>query len=124
MYISDKPRTGVFFNKSKNEVKTYNKEAVDKKATFKGGESELFKFYKNNSKFEVKDFEVPSKSVYFNLYINEEGEVYDYKRIKSIGANYDDEVARLINLMPKWKPALNKKKRVKVVILDYINFEK
>ncbi|WP_027393516.1 energy transducer TonB [Aquimarina latercula] len=113
----------IFFNKPKNEVKTYNNEVVDQKATFKGGESELFKFYKNNSQFKVKDFEVPSKSVYFNLYINEKGEVYDYKIIKSIGTDYDEEVVRLISLMPKWKPAINKKKQVKVVILDYITFD-
>ncbi|MDH7447231.1 energy transducer TonB [Aquimarina sp. 2201CG14-23] len=113
----------IFLKKPSESEKIYNNYVVDQKATFKGGESELFKFYKKNSKFKVKNFEVPSKSVYFNLYINEKGKVYDYKIIKSIGADYEEEVTRLISLMPNWEPAINKKERIKVVVFDFITFE-
>ena len=114
----------VFLNKiSTSEEKVYNNNFVQQKAIFIGGDSGLFKFYKKKSILKIKDFEVPDKSTYFNIYIDETGKVYDFKIVKSINKNYDKEIERLIHLMPKWKPAINNNKSVKVVLLDYITFQ-
>ncbi|GAA4275981.1 energy transducer TonB [Aquimarina mytili] len=109
--------------KPTKKEQVYNNDMVDEKAIFKGGDSKLFKFYKNNSKFKIKDFEIPNKSTYFKLYIDCDGNVYSHKIIKSISVNHDKEVEKLVSLMPKWKPAKNNNKLVKVVLIDYITFQ-
>ncbi|MBQ0735244.1 energy transducer TonB [Aquimarina celericrescens] len=113
----------IFLKKSTSKDKTYNNNKVDQKATFIGGDSELFKFYKNNSTFKVNHFQVPDKSTYFNLYIDEKGNVYDFKIIKSVDDDHNKEIERLVNIMPKWNPAKNNNKTVKVILLDYITFQ-
>lgn len=113
----------IFLKKQTTKEKVYNNDVVEEKAVFVGGDPKLFQFYKSNSKFKIKDFEVPSKSTYFNLYIDKNGKVYDYKIIKSVSDIHDKEIGRLVSLMPKWNPAKNNNETVKVILLDYITFQ-
>ena len=36
--------------------------------------------------------------------VKEDGSITDAKILRGLGKNYDDEVLRVINLMPKWLP--------------------
>ncbi|UOB16281.1 hypothetical protein [Abyssalbus ytuae] len=101
----------------------FDNSKVEKKATFSGGEKLLFKFYKENSRIEITSLKKPLNSVYFNLFINEQGNVYDFQIIKYFKEEHKKEVCRLIRVMPKWMPAEHNGKKVKVSVLDYITFK-
>lgn len=113
----------IILNKSNSNEKVYSNYSVDRQAKFKNDERDLYKFYAENSKFKTSSIKMPERSVYFNLYINEKGEVYDFKIIKSLNCKYDTEVERLIKLMPAWTPAMNNGQKVKVSLVDYITFQ-
>lgn len=100
--------------------KVYHNNLLLEKAKFNS--KTPFDFYKSNSKFKIVLEEEPSKTTYFNIFIDEKGKIYNYKVIKSLGEKYDNEVKKLVDLMPNWIPAKENGKNVRVVELQKITF--
>ncbi|MDP4206859.1 MAG: energy transducer TonB, partial [Bacteroidota bacterium] len=46
--------------------------------------------------------------------INTKGEISNIKIVRSIGIECDEEAVRIVKLMPKWKPGMDKGKVVPV----------
>lgn len=105
----------------KDEV--YDNLNIDKKASFIGGEAALLKFYKENATIKVSNLKKPEESVYFNLFIDENGNVYDFKIISSFNKEHEKEACRLIHMMPKWLPGEHKGEKVKVAVVEYVTFD-
>ena len=105
-------------NANSNEIK--NEEdvvytIVEDMPYFPGGEAALFKFLGENIKYpkEAKDAEIEGV-VYITFIVKKDGEVGGVKVLKGIGGGCDEEALRVVNMMPTWKPGVQKGKPVDV----------
>lgn len=94
--------------------------------SFPGGESELFCFIDHNiDKGLLRSVDITG-SVFAQFTVDTTGHIFDIKIIKSLNKTVDDELIRIISLMPQWKPgrAWNKAVEVKYVLplkVPYVN---
>lgn len=73
--------------------------------TFPGGTTQLMKFIASNIEYpkEAKKQSIEGK-VIAKFVVNSDGSISDIVILKSLGYGCDEEVVRVIKLMPKWKP--------------------
>jgi len=98
---------------------------VEEMPSYPGGEDQLSKFFATN-------ISVPDDArkagihgtVYASFVVKEDGTVADAKIIRSLGLSCDNEVLRLISLMPKWHPGKQNGRPVSVQFNMPVNFEK
>ena len=88
---------------------------------FPGGENERIRFFANNLKVPAESIE---STVYVSFTIKEDGSITDAKILRGLGKTYDDEVLRVINLMPKWYPGKQNDRPVTVQFNMPVYFEK
>jgi periplasmic protein TonB len=91
---------------------------VDKQAEFEGGISHMFNFIKQNIQIPKScrnDSHFLSCKVFIKFIVNETGIISNVEVIKGCKdcPDYDKETIRVIEIMPKWKPALVKNLPVK-----------
>ena len=72
-------------------------------AVFPGGQNNLLTYLFKNLKLNTINSETKGKGVY-QFIIDENGNLTDIKIMRSMGKSYDNEIIRLLNLMPKWTP--------------------
>lgn len=82
---------------------------------FPGGQEALQKFLAENLKYPEEGLKSSfSGTVYASFEVDTNGRVINPKILQGIGKAFDDEVLRVIGLMPKWKPGLQRSKPVRV----------
>lgn len=74
---------------------------------FPGGDDSLKSFLKENLKFPNKEW-CGSGTVYVQFTVDVDGTIKDYEIVRGLVDFLDKEALRVISLMPKWKPALDK----------------
>ena len=95
-----------------NEDKVYD--VVETNAQFPGGEAECYKFLASQMKYPVKcQQEGIQGRVIVSFVINKDGSIVEVKTIKSPHPALSKEAERIVNLMPKWKPAIQGGKTVR-----------
>lgn len=70
---------------------------------FPGGEQALFDFIRKNLKYSYHS--MTSGKVYASFMVEEDGSLSEIQILRSLSPENDKEVIRLIQSMPKWKPA-------------------
>jgi len=97
-----------------NGVRYYNdKEIVYDKfeiqAEFPGGIGELYKFLNKNIRYPVdmRRYGISGK-VFVQFVIGRDGSISDAQIIKSLHRSGDEESLRLIKMMPKWNPSVQR----------------
>ncbi len=82
---------------------------------FPGGEQAMIKFVAENINYpqEAKDKEIAGR-VFVSFVVEKDGSVSNVKVVRGIGGGCDEEAARVIKGMPKWKPGMQKGKPVRV----------
>ena len=60
--------------------------------------------------------------VYFECIIETDGSISDITILKGLGAGCDEEAIRVIKLMPKWKPGLERGKPIKTSFVLSVKF--
>jgi protein TonB len=97
--------------------------SVDKKPEFPGGEAALFKFISENIVYPeiCKDNEIDGK-VYVRFVIGINGKVSDISIQRGVDVDLDEEAARVISLLPDWKPGEKNNKIVPVSFIIPIKF--
>jgi len=107
-------------NKISYERVTY---ITDGMPVFPGGENALLNFIANNL---IYPKDALSKGIQGKVFvyfvINKEGGVEQIEIKQSIHPLLDEEAIRVVKLMPKWKPGIQKGKLVKVAFTVPINF--
>jgi TonB family protein len=103
------------------EVEIFDR--VEVMPSFPGGSSELTKFLDSNVKYPIiaKENYIEGK-VMVKLLINSDGSISDITILKGLGAGCDEEAIRVIKLMPKWNPGLERGKPVKTSIVFSVKF--
>lgn len=99
---------------------------VDIMPEFKGGYDSLVSFISENLKY--PEWEQKNKiegKVYVTFVISETGKIKDINIVKSVkeSRNFDNEVIRVLNLMPDWIPGKHNGKNVDVAFSLPINFQ-
>ena len=100
-------------NQTDNRI--YNLAVIEEPPIFIGGEKKMFEYLSKNkivpnSASKTKK----NKTVYVEFIIDIDGSVVDVAIIRSVNTEYDAEALRLIKSMPKWEPAKQKGKPVKI----------
>ncbi len=90
---------------------------------FIGGESELYSFIKTNLRIPeiVKENNISGK-VIVQFVIEKNGSISNIDVIKKLGFGCDEEVVRVINLMPYWTPGKMNDKPVRMKMVLPIKF--
>jgi len=87
----------------KDSIRTY----VEKMPEFPGGQPELMKFLQKNLRYppEAREKGIQGRVV-TQFIVNEDGTISDVLILRSIGGGCDEEVLRIIGMMPKWDPGI------------------
>lgn len=99
---------------SKSDTTTINDpNFVETHPKFPGGEHGFKQFLKKNLKWPKTNIDVQGK-IWIIFTIQKDGSVTNAKIIRGIGSPFDEEALRVINKSPKWIPATQNGKRVKI----------
>ncbi|HUM47238.1 MAG TPA: energy transducer TonB, partial [Chitinophagales bacterium] len=81
---------------------------------FTGGQESLIRFLQKNLRYpsEARENGIEGKVV-AQFVVNENGAISDIRIIRGIGGGCDEEIVRVIKLMPNWKPGIKNAQPVK-----------
>jgi protein TonB len=91
---------------------------------FPGGEAALYTFLAKNLKYPklAREIGIMGK-VLVEFIVWKDGTIRDMKILRGLGSGCDEEVIRVINKMPKWKPGIQGGERVNVMFRMPISFK-
>ncbi|NOX45837.1 MAG: energy transducer TonB [Chlorobi bacterium] len=90
-------------------------EFVQIRPQFPGGEAALYAFLAKNLKYPRLAKEINlTGTVHASFIVWKDGTIKDVKILRSIGSGCDEEVIRVLNMMPKWNPGMQGGKKVNV----------
>jgi TonB family protein len=94
--------------------KTFSYDKIEVPAEFPGGMDGLFSFLRKNIRFpsEARRMGVNGK-VFVQFVVEKDGSLSDIVIVKGVTKSVDDESLRLVGMMKKWKPALQRGRPVK-----------
>ena len=97
-----------------DDADNYVYNMVDQSAKFQDGYNSIIKFVQENIKFpaEAKENNVHGKLM-LSVVVEKDGSLSDIKIKKGLGYGLDEEIVRIIKMMPKWQPAQHKGKTVR-----------
>lgn len=96
---------------------------VEEMPSFPGGMAALMKYIKDNLRYpEICREGAAMGRVNVVFIVNEDGSLSDVKVIRSIIPELDKEAIRVVKSMPKWNPAKQNGKAVKMKYVVPVNF--
>ena len=97
-----------------DDADNYVYNMVDQSAKFQDGYNSIIKFVQENIKFpaEAKENNVHGRLM-VSVVVEKDGSLSDIKIKKGLGYGLDEEIVRIIKMMPKWQPAQHKGKTVR-----------
>lgn len=94
---------------------------VEDMPKYPGGDIERVKFFTNNLRVPAESIE---GTVYVSFIVKADGSIANAKILRGLGKGYDDEVLRVINLMPNWLPGKQNGQAVDVLFNLPVKFTK
>lgn len=97
---------------------------VEQMPEFPGGQSAMMQFLSKNIQYpqQAKEAAIQGK-VFAEFVVDNNGELHDIKILRGIGYGCDQEVIRVLKLMPKWKSGRMNGKAVSVRFRLPVNFK-
>lgn len=97
--------------------------AVEDQPEFPGGDAALYAYLKKNTIYPefAKQVGISGK-VYITFVVERDGRITDAKVVRGIGGGCDEEALRVVNMMPSWKPGLQRGHAVRVQFIMDIKF--
>lgn len=95
---------------------------VEQDPEFPGGMEAMYQFIAANIKYPGHQDTECSGKVYITFMVEKDGSVSNAKVLREDCQGYGDEALRVVKLMPKWKPGLQRGKPVRVQYTLPINF--
>jgi len=97
---------------------------VEDMATFPGGSKALMRYIANNIRYpEIARDNHIQGTVVLKLIIEADGSISDVELLRGIGGGCDEEAIRLVKNMPKWIPAQQNDRKVRVQVILPIRFK-
>ncbi|MDJ1503133.1 energy transducer TonB [Xanthocytophaga agilis] len=120
----------ITYSFSQNETSAVSPESTDsvyvtveRMPEFPGGIPKIGEFLQNNLRYPKAAFKANITGKVFGTFIvGEDGTIRDIEITQGIGYGCDEEVIRVIKLMPKWIPGMQGGKTVAVRYVLPINF--
>ncbi|HEX3386472.1 MAG TPA: energy transducer TonB [Mucilaginibacter sp.] len=105
-------------------VANYPSLVFDAIPQFPGGEKKLNEFLKKTTRYpqSAKKKRLSGK-VFVSFVIEKDGHISNAKVIHGISVELNNEALRVVNCLPKWKPAIYKNEPVRVQYLIPVKFE-
>lgn len=95
----------------------------DKLPEYVGGENAKNKFIQKNLKYPKSAInQISNGKVIAEVIIEKDGSLSNIRIIRKLNPTFDEEVERVISIMPKWKPAYNENKPVRARVLIPVVF--
>ena len=95
--------------------------SADQMPQFPGGSGAMNRFISNNVRYPEGELE---GSVMIRFIVDREGNIQEPQILKSLGPEYDQEVLRILKVMPKWKPGIQGGVNVSVYTGFAVRFQK
>jgi DNA/RNA endonuclease YhcR with UshA esterase domain len=108
---------------NKTEVMKTEKAPVVKAAQFPGGEFAWTNFLNDNLKLPEQLAPGERKTVTASFIVNADGSIGNIKILVSAGEKYDNEVVRVLSLMPRWRPKTVGNTAIGVIVTQPITFK-
>ncbi|HLN52709.1 MAG TPA: TonB family protein [Lentimicrobium sp.] len=97
---------------------------ADVEAEFPGGLNAMYKFLKDNTVYPQLAKEAGiTGTVYTSFVVEKDGTITNIRIQRKVGGGCTEEAIRVLQLMPKWKPAWNNGQLVRKVVSLPIKFE-
>ena len=117
---------GTFPDLSKFEIEDQDTNiftVVEIMPSFPGGDETRIHFLQNNIIYPqlAKESGIQG-TVYLTFVVDKDGSISDVYILKGIGGGCDEEAVRIVKQMPKWKPAYQNGKPVRVLFHMPIRF--
>ncbi len=92
----------------------YNPTGIEVQPDFPGGNKNLFAFISKNFQYsnEMKENELKGRII-ASFIVEKDGSISNIKVVRSIGYGTENEVIRVLKLMPKWAPGEQNGKKVR-----------
>jgi periplasmic protein TonB len=105
----------------KDKNKVY--EIAEKMPEFPGGDDKLMNYLSSNIKYPsyAKENEIEGL-VMIKFIVNKDGSISDAHVVKGIKGGCDEEALRVVKSVPKWIPAKQKGKKIRVYLYLPIDF--
>lgn len=104
-------------------IHVYDYYELDEQPEFPGGEEALSQYVTDNMEYPELARELGTQGiVYTQFTIEKDGSVSNVKILRGIGTGCDEEVVRVMMLMPKWKPGMQQGKAVAVEYVMPVRF--
>lgn len=88
---------------------------VEESASFPGGMPEMYKYIGNNLVYPQQARETGTQGkVFVTFVVEKDGSLTDVKVLRDIGSGCGEEAIRVVKSMPKWKPAKQRGKAVRM----------
>ncbi len=88
---------------------------VEEQAGFPGGEEARIKYLRDHIKYpEMAKESGIQGTVYLKFVVEKDGSISNVKVLRGIGGGCDEEAVRVLKQMPKWKPAKQRGRPVRV----------
>ncbi|MFC0186255.1 TonB family C-terminal domain-containing protein [Pseudarcicella hirudinis] len=98
-------------------------DAVDNQAEFPGGRRAFSEFLQENIEYPSEAIRAKTGGkVYIAFVVNTDGSTQDFKVIKGLGYGLEQEALRVLKLIPRWIPGIQKGKVVRSKFVVPINF--
>ena len=102
----------------------YTSASVQQQAEYPGGQAAMYKWINENIRYpDVAREQGISGKVYVKFVVEKDGSISDIKIVKSPAPSLEKEVIRVLNLMPKWNPAKQNGKAVRVYFNMPVDFK-
>ena len=96
---------------------------IEEEPQFPGGETERIKFLVENIKYPPKALRKGIHgTVIVKFIVEKSGKITDISIVKGIGGGCDEEVIRVVELMPNWKPGKQRGKAVRAQFTMPVKF--
>lgn len=96
---------------------------VESPAAYPGGVNALNQYLANNIKYPQQARETGTQGkVYLTFVVERDGSITDIKILRDIGSGCGDEAIRVVKAMPKWQPAKQRGKAVRMQFNLPVNF--
>jgi len=87
---------------------------VEVSPEYPGGDQARLSFLANNIHYPEDEMAIGIQgTVYVQFVIEKDGSISNTKILRGVSSNMDEEVIRVVKLMPKWKPGTQKGKAVR-----------
>ena len=100
---------------------------VEEPPKYDGGDKKFIKFLRKNSRFRMTTKPSKGYTVFFQFVVNKEGEIENIKFLTPPSRNdpplnIQNEITRLLNLMPTWIPGKQNGRPVNVKLVKKLTF--